>query len=202
MSGHRAQEDFILAIQPLAPDNSATLHSQLIIKETAGQEIDSIEDHINNFQTHWRRAKPVQASLGAFGTLNISTPAAAETHKKRNQFGPKLNDDGNPKCICGSWHWFSQCPYLAKSARPKGWIPQKDISEKIDFERKKNPKLDRKIKRPLRRLLQVKTTNQLRRLRYPPIGMLAVQHQRLTTLTHCKGHSAPTPRMWEKDRTL
>ncbi|KAF2743258.1 hypothetical protein M011DRAFT_375468, partial [Sporormia fimetaria CBS 119925] len=66
MTGYRAQEDFIIAIQPLAPEYSATLHSQLIIKEAAGQTIDPIEDYINNFQTYWRRAKPVQASLGAF----------------------------------------------------------------------------------------------------------------------------------------
>ncbi|KAF2747553.1 hypothetical protein M011DRAFT_500218, partial [Sporormia fimetaria CBS 119925] len=78
MTGYRAQEDFIIAIQPLAPEYSATLHSQLIIKEAAGQTIDPIEDYINNFQTYGRRAKPVQASLGAFGTLVLDLPESED----------------------------------------------------------------------------------------------------------------------------
>jgi hypothetical protein len=151
MNGHRAQEDFLIAIQPLAPEYATTLHSQLIIQENSDGLFLPIEDYINNFRTYWRRVRPVQASLGAFGTLTATlqdpNPGNMKTQdSKRKSFVPKLNEEGNPKCICDDWHWYSTCPYLIESARPSGWTPKKEVVEKIKAARKKNPKLDKRIK--------------------------------------------------------
>lgn len=45
-----------------------------------------------------------------------------------------------PKCQCGATHWYHECPYLNKDARPSGWVPGKEAQAKV-AKALKNPRI-------------------------------------------------------------
>ena len=44
------------------------------------------------------------------------------------------------ECICGKMHWYSDCPYMNGSRCLKGWIPDRNVVQKI-HETLKDPKI-------------------------------------------------------------
>ena len=79
-------------------------------------------------------------------TLNIfrqifairgQTSGSSSTPEESNR---QTGNTPSKECICGKMHWYSDCPYMNGSRRLKGWIPDRNIVQKI-HETLKDPKI-------------------------------------------------------------
>jgi hypothetical protein len=105
-----------------------------------GTDIPTLYDAVERFRNNLRlnRATTKAYSHTAFATLQeqeateLSAESADTVPSK-----PKKRSN----CVCGENHYFSQCPYLIKQCRLKGWSPNDQIQKEIDEKLAKNPTL-------------------------------------------------------------
>ena len=79
-------------------------------------------------------------SIWAIQGLTLAPSSTPEKSKRRTGNTP-------PKqCVCGKTHWYSDCFYINKSRRAKGWNPNPNVVKKID-EALKDPKVKANVDR-------------------------------------------------------
>ncbi|KAI8416768.1 hypothetical protein FOFC_03081 [Fusarium oxysporum] len=93
---------------------------------------DSFPDGIKISEIFERshKAKRATGSKAVFSTFQNEGPN--QSNNGYNDGDKGSNRRSKPSCLCGKKHYYSECYYLSKAARPNGWKPNKDIEHKIN----------------------------------------------------------------------
>ena len=75
------------------------------------------------------------------------TPGSSSTSKRSNR---QTGNTPPKECVCGKMHWYSDCFYINKPRRPKGWNPNPNIVKKID-EALKDPKVKANVDKAMKK---------------------------------------------------
>jgi hypothetical protein len=111
---------------------------------------DSFPDGIKISEIFERlhKAKRATGSKAVFSTFQDEGPN--QSNNGYNDGDKGSNRRSKPSCLCGKKHYYSECYYLSKAARPNGWKPNKDIEHKIN-QKLEDPVLKEKVNRSLER---------------------------------------------------
>ncbi|KAK2672850.1 hypothetical protein RAB80_010393 [Fusarium oxysporum f. sp. vasinfectum] len=111
---------------------------------------DSFPDGIKISEIFERshKAKRATGSKAVFSTFQNEGPN--QSNNGYNDGDKGSNRRSKPSCLCGKKHYYSECYYLSKAARPNGWKPNKDIEHKIN-QKLEDPVLKEKVNRSLER---------------------------------------------------
>jgi hypothetical protein len=111
---------------------------------------DSFPDGIKISEIFERshKAKRATGSKAVFSTFQDEGPN--QSNNGYNDGDKGSNRRSKPSCLCGKKHYYSECYYLSKAARPNGWKPNKDIEHKIN-QKPEDPVLKEKVNRSLER---------------------------------------------------
>jgi hypothetical protein len=134
VQGNRAQQDFILAVKSLDDSWSANELSQLIKAEADDKPYTSISDLVAQYESYYRRTRPIASGLGTFATLGITSQSSSGSPQSSSAPSPTTQGSRRSRsivCLCGDRHKFEYCLYVNKALRPSGWQPAHDIEQKF-----------------------------------------------------------------------
>lgn len=130
--GHRPQRDFLLALGTKEP-NFANIH--LMNLNDVPDMYELIENfrqfrffHIN--QTQQTKEYTHSASVANKSSADNSKPGSGQSSPPFN--GQKSVTSPPKDCVCGSTHWYSECPYLIPRRRPVNWTPNAQQQARVD----------------------------------------------------------------------
>lgn len=144
--GRRPVRHFILALEHVYPQLVTTALFELQ-RAPETFTVDSIVEQVRNVYRMKDLDKKNVAS--AFTDPTSSTFSTDNSNSNRT---PTFRGNAAPlpECICGMFHWFSDCFYFnPEKAFPK-WKPRPEIQQKIE-EAMENPKFKEKVERSLKR---------------------------------------------------
>lgn len=142
----RALQDFLNALEPLAPAFIAYVQGGLI----QGTHMFTVLQTIEQVREAARRATPSstrKANHSAFAGQESHTEGQKDSRKERQQD----RNERRPKCLDGERHYWTECPYLTTDAKPEGFKPDLSMIKEIQSKLKEDRELLDKIKASLAR---------------------------------------------------
>jgi hypothetical protein len=99
-------------------------------------EDHDIRELIKKYRLYLRTTQNQAKARGSHGAFPTSLQGKDTDGK---------DTDSKPKCVCQSYHYYAECPYLIESKRPKDWKLDEDIQKKIEDTLKKDHWKRRKV---------------------------------------------------------
>jgi len=126
VQGSRPLFDFVQAISGVSTGFADVWNVRLIENDTY-----NIYELVKQYRLYLRTTKTQAKSRGEHGAF----PTTLQ----------RKDTDGKPKCICKDYHYYSECPYLIDSKRPKDWKPDEAIQKNVEATLKSNTRIRKKV---------------------------------------------------------
>lgn len=148
VTNRTATRKFLDAVQPLHETGITAMKAQIYSEvSNTSYEYDFLRtvQQVRNFLRQELPHKQAQhgsfhiaeeedAAMATFQGQNLRDRSEGpERNKLTNPYVPRKGSGRlPPKCICGSLHWYSDCPYLYAEARTDNWRPNLKVEKQVD----------------------------------------------------------------------
>nr|KMM72249.1 hypothetical protein CPAG_08546 [Coccidioides posadasii RMSCC 3488] len=140
--------DFLQAIQKDCPEFSTQQQLQITITEI----YPSHDEVLRAFWRYWRNVQ-VNGKQKKFKQPGGSFAATLQGRSPAEEMGQERKGDSQkkpPSCVCGSKHYFGQCPYYNSNIRSADWKADPEIEKKAQ-EMLKKPRIKGMVKASIER---------------------------------------------------
>jgi hypothetical protein len=142
INDHQALYDFLGAMRSLSPMHAAAIEASLDLQIDKNTEIPTFYELVGRFRNHLRLRRATNNTIQtSFATLQGETPVESPAGTPASTTG----DRPPPKCLCDELHFFSQCPYIVKQIRPKGWVANEQLTKQVEEKMSRNDKIKEAI---------------------------------------------------------
>ena len=120
--------DFLTALRAY---NEAYASAALLFlrKQLAKGEIPSMESIIEEFRHEATRLAPLNRATDTHSAF--ATDQKGNTYKDSPSTSRARSPRPKPDCMCGSQHYYNECPYLNEELRPSNWKADSAIQKKV-----------------------------------------------------------------------
>jgi len=126
VQGSRPLFDFIQAISGVSTGFADVWNVRLIESDN-----HDLQELVKQYRLYLRTTQTQAKSRGDHGAFPTTLQGK--------------DTNGKPKCLCQDYHFYSECPYLIVSKRPKVWKADESIQKKIENDLKSNSVLQKRV---------------------------------------------------------
>jgi hypothetical protein len=142
INDHQALYDFLGAMKSLAPMHAAAVEASLDVQIDKNTDIPTFNEIVGRFRNHLRlRRATSNTTQTSFATLQ----GESQTDSPTSALALTTRDKPPPKCLCDELHFFSECPYIVKQIRPKGWVANEQLARQVEEKIGRNNKIKEAI---------------------------------------------------------